>query len=84
MYALDEQDWEVIESAVRSHQMSLMQFWGARRQNGSDESESSIGDFVPVVVVHEDRKEEIVEDYQAVMKRFSGALQKLKPTVKRQ
>ena len=72
-YDLDERDWALIEQAVENRQMSVIQF------SGSDGKAKLIGDFVPVVAMHEDRKEEVIDDYRAVMQRFSGALKKLKP-----
>ena len=48
-------------------------------QHGSSQSESYIGDFTPVLIMHEDKKEEVEDDYKAVMQRFSGAFKKLRP-----
>lgn len=49
------------------------------KYGGDSTSEGYIGDFAPIVVMHEDRKEEVEQDYRDVMRRFTGAIKKLKP-----
>ena len=59
-YNLTEDDWELIKCIVVNRQYSVLRY----NHNMDD---SYIGDFAPIVVMQEDRKQEVQDDYKAVM-----------------
>lgn len=75
-YDLTEDDWATIDHIVEYRQFSVLSYWG------SEIDGKYIGDFSPIMVMQEDRKDEVEEDYRAVMRRFKGAMKKLRPQVK--
>ena len=75
MYDLSKEEWETIEESVECRQMNLIRYWGGSGDKASD----YIGDFSPVLLMHDDRKEEVIEDYRDLMERVSGAMKKLRP-----
>ena len=57
----------------------MLKYWGGKVAN----DHKYIGDFAPIAVMEDDLKEEVKDDYREVMKRFSGAMKKLKIEVKK-
>ena len=73
---MTETDWALIEVILKNRQFSIIRF---RHNDALDDG--YIGDFTPVLVMSDDRKQEVEEDYRITMQRFTNAIKKLKPRV---
>ena len=68
-YELSAEDWATIERLMVHRQFSVLRY-----SHGQSLSEGYIGDLAPIVVMHDDKKQEVEEDYRTVMNRFKGAI----------
>ena len=60
-YNLSEEDWTLIESIAKNRQFSVL------RISHTNVNDAYIGDFAPIIVMQEERKDEVEADYRAVM-----------------
>lgn len=79
-YNLTEADWALIDFVYENRQFTVLKYWNGKAA-GDDKY---IGDFAPITVMQDDLKEEVKDDYKEVMRRFTGAVKKLRIEVKKQ
>ena len=58
---MSDEDWTLIEQIAKNRQFSVL------RISHTNVNDAYIGDFAPVVVMQEERKDEVEADYRAVM-----------------
>ena len=58
---MTDEDWALIELIAKNRQFSVLRF------SHTSVNDAYIGDFAPIVVMQEERKDEVEADYRAVM-----------------